>query len=201
MRFDLTIITATVDRPKDLYRLLEAAAAQRVGKLFVEHLIVLDGPGQEESVVVNREFRGHPRIKRRIVQLETTHGEWGAKAKDVGISEAHGDLIVFWDDDNWFFPHALSTVAMAMARARCDVGVFPVQNRMDGFRILPRWDQGLCLGNLDTACLAVRQAVARRSTWYDQQGKGTDWRFFARLANSGAVVKTFPHLDPVGVHL
>ncbi|MEZ5949950.1 MAG: glycosyltransferase family A protein [Planctomycetaceae bacterium] len=55
-------------------------------------------------------FPEEERILRRCVPLPDSQGQFGAALRDAGLREATGRYVVFWDDDNWFYPHAACNV-------------------------------------------------------------------------------------------
>ncbi|MEZ6057391.1 MAG: hypothetical protein R3C01_11885, partial [Planctomycetaceae bacterium] len=56
-------------------------------------------------------------------------------------------------------------------------------------------------GNIDSGCFLVQTDLARRGHWFDQQGYGTDYRYFTRLIERVGVeaVRFVPTV--IGVHL
>jgi len=112
----VSIITPTFQRAKDLWRVLEVVRLQRWGEGEIEHLVIPDGPPDRATQTVLRAFPEEERILRRCVPLPDSQGQFGAACKDAGLREATGRYVVFWDDDNWFYPHALQCLLVSGKR-------------------------------------------------------------------------------------
>ncbi|MEZ6066059.1 MAG: glycosyltransferase family A protein [Planctomycetaceae bacterium] len=100
---DISVITATRQRPKHLEACLHHFRQQSLGGLRAEHIVVSDGPDD----YARRQVQSYGA---RYDQLPESAGQWGAAAKDRGIELARGRYVCFWDDDNWYEPHALATL-------------------------------------------------------------------------------------------
>jgi len=203
---DITLITATWQRPKDLWRLLECVHLQELGTLQLEHLIVHDGPADRATRQVLNVFRSQRQISRRLLELPEQRGQFGAACKDAGLQIARGKAVAFWDDDNWFYPHAITTL-WRLLEAGTSVGVAQVLHNIRSYRPLPdlqRWQadgESFRLGNLDTACFMLRTRLAQTGFWFDQAGRGSDYRYFQRVI--APLPPTAIAFEPVviGVHL
>ncbi len=203
----VSIITPTFRRAKDLWRLLEAVRLQQWGDGLIEHLVVPDGPPERATQTVLRAFPAEERIRRRSVPLPESQGQFGAACKDAGLREATGRYVVFWDDDNWFYPHALACL-LALASEAYPIVV--AQLRHNRFRYEPvpsvaRWEQDdrqFRLGNIDTGCFLIERNLARRAEWSDQQGPGSDFRYFERVVQAaGGYDAVLFEPTVIGVHL
>jgi GT2 family glycosyltransferase len=75
-------------------------------------LVILDDDGAARDLIPN-----HPRI--RYKQLRGTH-TLGAK-RNLCVAESRGDLILHWDDDDWFAPRRISDQVDALLRARAEI--------------------------------------------------------------------------------
>lgn len=157
---NLSVITATHQRPEFLSHCLEQFRRQSLGGLKVEHIVVSDGPDEHAKYLANQ-------ADARYFELPEPVGQWGAGAKDRGILEARGRYVCFWDDDNIYESHAL--VALFAAVQNVEIGVVRTQHRFRrrlGFVTIPRrWDGRFVLGDIDTMCVCVQTELARRETW------------------------------------
>jgi GT2 family glycosyltransferase len=190
---DLTVITATCDRPKHLARTLQAVADQRC-PLTVEHIVVHDGPGPRSRFLANL-------FGARYFETEGL-GHWGAGCKDLGIREARGEYVVFWDDDNSYEPWALT--ALYVAAHGHDIGIVRclwVGLEKEIVRVLPPTrDDDFAEGDVDTICLCVRRDLASRVSWYDMgEARGEDFRWLEAVRALGPRLNYVPVV--VGKHL
>ncbi len=108
-------------------------------------------------------------------------GAMGSLARDLGIREARGQYLVFWDDDNLYEPHALATLFAAACEA--DIGVVQTRYRCRtraGEITIPRqWSGQFVAGDVDTMCVCVRR----------------NWPF----RNRGSSDRTSEHRDRLGL--
>ena len=107
---DLSVITATHRRPKHLAMCLEQFRLQSSGNLRVEQIVVSDGPDRQARYLATA-------AGARYIELDRTYGQWGAAAKDAGLTAARGNYVCLWDDDNRYAPHAAATLYAAACGA------------------------------------------------------------------------------------
>ncbi len=192
---DLSVITATYKRPKHLAMCLAQFRQQSVGNLRVEQIVVSDGPDPQARFLAQN-------AKARYVELDRRHGLWGAAAKDAGIAAALGEYVCFWDDDNLYESHALSTLFAAAVGV--DIGVVQVRchkKRGRGQVVLPRaWTGVFRCGDIDTMNVCVRRQCAALEPWADGSGdRANDFRWLHRLSRRGINSRYVP--IEIGEHL
>ena len=194
---DLTVITATRRRPALLASCLAQFRSQSLGELRCEHLVVSDGVDPEVRWLA-REFGA------RYVERPEPGGQWGSLARDLGIREARGQYVCFWDDDNLYEPHALATLFTAACGH--DIGVLQTRYRCRtrlGQIIIPRrWDGTFQRGDVDTMCICIRRDLASRETWEQRpppQRPTTDWHWLHRIERYQPVIRFVPLV--IGHHL
>jgi glycosyltransferase involved in cell wall biosynthesis len=102
MRPLISVVIATYKRPGLLFRCLHALQKQRTDKSIFEVIVVTDGPDSTvHSMHVNCHLKG---LRLRTYSLKVKSGP--AAARNLGWKMAHGELILFTDDDcipdkNW----------------------------------------------------------------------------------------------------
>lgn len=169
----LSIITATRGRPALLWQCCEHVRRQSCDGISVEHIIVSD-ISHEETKYVARCFG--------VRYFETSGGplDQGNRGRDVGIREARGQYVAFWDDDNAYYPH--SAVSQYAAAYGVGVGLTQVHH-LQLRKVIPEIPfAGPQLGHVDTACLCVDHRLAKLSPWVDgQDGRCGDWRWLERI--------------------
>jgi GT2 family glycosyltransferase len=203
---DISVITATRDRPKHLARTLEMFRVQDChATLRCEHIVVSDEPDPRNRFLASR-------YGARYAEHAAPMGLWGAGCKDTGIGMATGRYVVFWDDDNIYHRDCLANLYRATARAghagHYDIGI--CQCEWLGLVRLTSWcgpaipvpgeNPWPAYGDVDTMCLCVRTSLAREVAWHDgREEAGTDYRWLSRLLNRGAVFNFRPVV--IGKHL
>ncbi len=190
---DLTVVTATRGRPKQLATCLAQFRSQ-THNLRVEQIVVFDGEEPDEASI-----KLCSRSGARWLHNTKNPGGCGAAAKDLGIGDAAGQFSAIFDDDNLWRPEALAVLYASVYGV--DLGICqclhhgplePLRSaRM--VRIPPVWRGGPTFGEIDTMCLCVRTAVARTVPWDDgDQSRGTDYRWVRRLVAAGAQTRFLP---------
>lgn len=197
-RVNLSIITATYNRPGGLFHTCREAGRQYLDAqthgLVIEHLVVADGPDDGARALCER----FPWV--RYLELPEHFGAVGTACKDAGIEAARGEYCVFWDDDNAWSEHAaLHQLANA---AGFDIGITGMIHRQLGWKAIPEKWEGKGrpgYGDIDTGCICVRTEVARRVRWQDQHPGDDDWHWLCKLIAGGATVRV--NRDVLGWHL
>jgi len=194
---DLTVITATCQRPAQLANCLAQFRQQSVGNLRCEHLVVSDGIDPQARWLARE-------AGARCIERLEPGGQWGSLARDVGIREAAGRYVCFWDDDNLYEPHALA--CLFAAAVDVDVGVVQTRYRCRtraGQITIPRqWNGTFQQGDVDTMCVCVRQELALREAWEQHPPPTrptTDWNWLHRLEQLQPRVRFVPIV--IGWHL
>lgn len=195
--YDLTVITATYQRPAQLANCLAQFQQQSVGTLRCQHLVISDGVDRQARAL-SREFGT------TFIERPEPGGQWGSLARDVGIHEAQGQFVCFWDDDNLYEPHALATLFAAGVDA--DVGVVQTRYRCrirPGQVTIPRqWTGSFRKGDIDTMCVCVRRELALQELWEQQPPPSqptTDWHWLQRLEQHQPRIRFVPIV--IGWHL
>ncbi len=195
--YDLTVITATCRRPAQLANCLSQFQQQSVGTLRCQHLVVSDGV-DPQARALSRQFGA------TYIERPEPGGQWGSLARDVGVREAQGRYVCFWDDDNLYEPHALATLFAAAVDA--DMGVVQTRYRCRtraGQVTIPRqWAGSFRKGDVDTMCVCVRRELALRELWEQQlplKGPTTDWHWLNRLERHQPRIRFVPVV--IGWHL
>lgn len=191
----ISVITATWNRPSQLAACLHQWAAQARGGLEAEMIVVSDGPDPRAAALAQAAgVRFHAR--------EATGGRYGVYAKDAGLALARGDYVCFWDDDNLYEPHALTTLYAAAYGV--DLGIVQVRHldRPTGtLHVIPRTNTNpFRLGNVDTLCLCLRREFALQEAWSGSDApRNTDHDWLTRLQRHTPKTRLVPII--IGTHL
>ena len=127
MRPDLSVIVCTYNRSESLRRTLARLAGQRADGFDYE-VIVVDNNSRDQTRQVVTESQALFGGRLRYL-LETRQGQ--SYARNSGIGEARGEIVVFTDDDVEPEDTWLSQLRAAFMRFEADC-VFG--------KVLPRWD-------------------------------------------------------------
>ncbi len=164
-------VILTSNRPQWLANCLNQCRHQSTGELWTELIVVAEGSHQEFDPVLS-----FYKPDRSIIKC--VEGLCGAYAKDEGLRAARGDYVCFWDDDNVYYPHALTTLYAAAQGS--DIGIVKTRFMGTRFREIPR-THVIEFGNVDTMCLCVNRAIATKVKWSDHKEKGTDFAYLTGL--------------------
>lgn len=156
-----------------LWQCCEHFRRQSVGGISVEHIVVSDGADEESRRVAGM-------FGSRYFATAGGMTDQGNRGRDVGIREARGQYVCFWDDDNVYYPH--SAVAQYAAAYGMGIGLTQVHHRQLR-NVIPEIPfAGPQLGHVDTACLCVDRRLAQTAAWVDgQNGRCGDWLWLERL--------------------
>lgn len=136
----------------------------------------------------------------RYLELDQNHGGWGAYANDAGVNAALGEYVVFWNDDNLYYKHALSSLHAASQGV--DIGLCQVVHwDQERHMILPEtWRGQFQMGEVDTMCICVRRELAQQESWaIEPVPYEVDFYWLTRLQQRGATVNFSPVV--IGEHL
>ena len=104
-------LVSVIVRTKDRLHLLRDALASLVVQEYthLEILVINDG-GADASGTVAQTQRRFPHF--RLIQSRFSQGR--VRSANIGLNEATGELICFLDDDDWFLPSHIRTLAEAL---------------------------------------------------------------------------------------
>ncbi len=134
-----SLIVATLNRVDELERLLSSLDSQAYKEFEV--IIVDQNPDDRILPVLQR----HANLSTR--HLRSSRGL--SRARNVGLPFAKGDIIAFPDDDCWYPPQLLASVARWFNENPGFGALFAVLREADGTPVGPTWP--------DSPCLATRK--------------------------------------------
>lgn len=172
----LTVITPTLARPSLRATLASIAPQLHDGD---EHIVIGDGAqprAAETCAEYGASYQDGPQ----------THN-YGAAQRDVGISLARGDWLLFCDDDDTFTPDALATVRQVVVDNPTMPHLFRMRYRASGVVL---WqDDIVCEGNVGTPMIVVPTCL-ELPAWSDGHPVAytSDHRFIQRVTDLYGVV-------------
>jgi glycosyltransferase involved in cell wall biosynthesis len=116
-----------------------------------------------------------------ILKRQPIHDDYGATAKDTGLSMARGEYVCFFDDDNIYYPNAISTMYSTVMGH--DIGICRVHYKDT---IIPprvgQWGTGSIIesGKIDSMCFAIRTSLAKQFKWAGG-GRFSDIRYLEKV--------------------
>lgn len=172
----LTVITPTLARPSLRGTLASIAPQLHDGD---EHIVIGDG-AQPRAAETCAEYGAS-------YQDGTQTHNYGAAQRDVGISLARGDWLLFCDDDDTFTPDALATVRQVVVDNPTMPHLFRMRYRASGVVL---WqDDIVCEGNVGTPMIVVPTCL-ELPAWSDGHPVAytSDHRFIQRVTDLYGVV-------------
>jgi glycosyltransferase involved in cell wall biosynthesis len=141
---------------------------QSISGIKIEHIIIQEAKNFEDFYTSDSI---HCVIKRQPLS-----NDYGAAAKDEGLKLAKGEYACFFDDDNIYYPHALSTLYSTVLNH--DIGICKVRYKD---RVIPSANKIECC-DIDTMCFIVRASLAKQVEWAGG-GRFSDYRFINNVKN------------------
>lgn len=166
---DLSIIVTTTDN-KNLHRVLNYIEKQSVLGIDYEVVIVQES---DNLLTIDTKIP----VNKMTITRQDKHNDYGATAKDVGISISNGEYVVFWDDDNLYYDHAI--VSLYSTAQNFDIGVVKVEHNG---AVIPT-SKSIAPGLIDTMCVCVKKELAALGRWNDGGGRYSDYRWLIKIAN------------------
>jgi glycosyltransferase involved in cell wall biosynthesis len=111
--------------------------------------------------------------------------------RNLACAAARGDIVVHWDDDDWFGRHRLRCQIEPIAAGRADVTGLEnryVWNLIDGsfWTLSEELHQRMFVGNVHGGTLAYRKSLLGARLRYDDINLAEDAGLLTRLLHSGA---------------
>jgi glycosyltransferase involved in cell wall biosynthesis len=113
----VSIVMTHHDRPQYFLQALASVRDQDYPNFEV--IMVDDGSKRPESHAMLAGLEAE--VKRRRWKLIRTENRYVGAARNTGVRASRGKFIVFVDDDNALFPHAVSTFVSAISHSKSDV--------------------------------------------------------------------------------
>jgi glycosyltransferase involved in cell wall biosynthesis len=125
----VSLVLATVNRTSEVDRLLASLDAQTYRNF--EIILVDQNPDERLAGLL----MGHPNL--RIQHLRSAPGL--SRARNVALPIVSGDIVAFPDDDCWYPPQLLSSVADWFSIHQDFDALIGIMRTPEGNAILPRW--------------------------------------------------------------
>jgi hypothetical protein len=183
---DFSIIIPS-SRPKTLAHVLRDLNGQSADGLRYEIVIVQESnEGFEDFILLT-----YP-LCTRVFRQSVCH-DCGATARDRGLRESEGRYVVFWDDDNIYYPHAVATL-FSISNG-FDIGIARTRHRGLTIPI----GKTLKAGDIDSMCFCVRREIAAKVKWADYGGRYNDFRWVTKVAGLAEKMNYSPII--IGEHI
>ncbi len=205
MKLRFGIITPTFQRYRFLPKVFRQVQAQTYPHWTF--MLVNDGPDPQTRRIFERYGAGDAGMQ--YLETPATTRDWGSQPRAAGVQLLTQlpqplDYLLFWDDDNAFYPEALRTVALELQRLDWpDLLLIPMaleRSQTPRPSLDPHRAQ---ISEVDTGSFVVRPHLARdayRTCLTQGRGRGQDFRFYDAIRSadrSRIVVSTAP---PIGRH-
>jgi GT2 family glycosyltransferase len=201
----VSVILVHHDRPSFLLQAVASVEQQDYPNL--ELIIVDDGSKLPASHTVLDQLESSFAGKKNRCRIVRRSGGYLGAARNAGVRDAAGGLILFLDDDNALFGDAVSTMVRAIETSGSDICLalyrtyygpqLPADQELGSINYLPLG------GSLDLAMfnntIGDAGAMFRRNVFdkigyqMEQHGvAGEDWEFFVRALFSGLKIRIIP---------
>jgi hypothetical protein len=188
----VSVVVPTRDRPFLLRDALQSVARQSYGNWEV--IVADDGGGDAAAVARTLE----PHAAARVKVVRTEGGKGAARARNLAVAAARGEILAFLDDDDLYLPEHLAELVLAVAPSGAPVAYTEsaaVEERLDeGRRVeirrasaLPyRYSRSLLLvrNMIPTACWGMRRECFLRWGGFDEGlACAEDWDLLLRYSS------------------
>lgn len=187
----VSVVVPTRDRPFLLRDALQSVARQSYGNWEV--IVANDGSGDAAGVALALGPQAATRVK--VVRTEGAKG--AARARNLAVAAARGEILAFLDDDDLYLPEHLAALVQAMAPSGAPVAYTEsaaVEERLeDGRRVeirrasalSYRYSRSLLLvrNMIPTACWGMRRECFQRWGGFDEGlACAEDWDLLLRYS-------------------
>jgi glycosyltransferase involved in cell wall biosynthesis len=199
----ISIIMVHHDRPQYLPQAIEAVERQDYPNY--ELILVDDGSALPESHAILDELE--PRFKKKGWRILRKENRYLGAARNAGVRASKGERILFVDDDNALFDHAVSTFVKAMDHSRSDIctafsKIFhepfvPPDQKYGYIHYFPlggSLDLALIHNSFGDANAMIRREVFDKIGFQieDYGFTAQDWEFYTRATLAGLKVRIIP---------
>ena len=152
-------------------------------------LIVVDGDPDDGGAA----FAGDPRIRRERVPANWSIGAMRNRACEL----ARGEVIIFWDDDDWYADNRVSTQVRPILDGTADITALSDMAFFD----LEAWSFWRCSGELHRrlfrfdvggGTIAFRRSIFERNCRFPHTSLAEDADFIERAVTRGARLTALP---------
>jgi glycosyltransferase involved in cell wall biosynthesis len=166
---DISIISPT-NSPKKLAQLLNQIQSQSHNGLAIELIIIQESYNQVPFRMVQS-----PILANATIIRSKPHYDYGCVARNLGLKSATGQYVVFWDDDNIYYNHAIA--ALYTTALDNDIGICRTYH-LD--MVIPIYDEPT-MGDIDTMCICVKRDLALKEAWPTNKTKYSDFIYINNL--------------------
>jgi glycosyltransferase involved in cell wall biosynthesis len=175
-RLKFSLLTGTLGRTVELQRLLTSLSRQTYRDFDI---IIVDQNPDDRVALLLKQFESCL----RVLHVRSMPGL--SRARNAGLPFCNGDVVAFPDDDCWYPPNLLETVACTLTE-RPQVGFLTARWQDErGRDVLGRWpahEQRVSLNHVWTRAISftifLRRATVERVGRFDERlgvGAGTRW--------------------------
>lgn len=165
---DISVVIPS-SRPKSLAHVITYINEQETTGLNYELIII------QESNTNFDKFNciSYP-IQTKIIRKKLGY-DCGANARDIGAEATCGDYVLFWDDDNIYYRHAI--VSSYLTALNNDIGITRVKHN----DIIIPIEDNIIAGEIDSMCICTKSIFAKTTKWADGGGRYNDYRWISSL--------------------
>lgn len=173
---DISIISPSC-RPANLARLLDQISCQSHEGINFELILILESNGLDFSQIHN------PLLNRAKILKSKINHDYGASSKDLGLLHASGEYVLFWDDDNIYYKHAL--ISQYANASGYDLGI----SRAYHLHYTIPQANNIQAGDIDTMNICIRKELARKCSWQSMGTKYSDYIYISKLLEHNPTIR------------
>jgi hypothetical protein len=174
---DISIITPCMSH-LNLAKFLQQLSEQSNDGITYELILILEA--QDHSKFTNIH---NPLLNQAKIFKTKPHYDYGATARDLGLLHALGEYVLFWDDDNIYYKHALA--AQYANIVGYDLGISKAYHLN---YIIPN-SKDISPGDIDTINICVSKQLAKKCKWSHNGTKYSDYIYIIKLLEHNPVIR------------
>ena len=174
---DISVITPTTN-PANLARFLQQLHEQSHEGISYEIILIYESDDFSKFRNIN-----NPLLQKAKIFNSKRHYDGGAIARDLGLLNAIGEYVLFWDDDNIYFKHAL--ISQYINANGYDIGI----SRAYHLNYTIPCSNAVTAGDIDTINICVKKELAKKERWSNQGTKYSDFIYITKLLSHEPTVR------------
>jgi glycosyltransferase involved in cell wall biosynthesis len=161
-------------------------------------LIVVDDGEDPVEDLVSEAAASPPSGTARIRYLRTPRRTSIGSKRNIACAEARGEIIVHWDDDDWYAPDRLSVQAAPILAEQADLTGFENSYTLElpaarFWTIHPALHRRMFVGDVHGGTLAYRRALYERGFRYPPANLAEDAAFIKQALRAGLRLVRLPN--------
>jgi glycosyltransferase involved in cell wall biosynthesis len=182
----VSCIMPTADRPDWLQQAIRYFQAQDYAE---RELVIVDASAKSLGAMIPDDAR--------IRHVRVPPGKTIGAMRNLACELAHGDIIVHWDDDDWYGPDRISAQVQPIVEGRADITgltdtTFFELPSWTFWRCSPELHQRMFVQDVHGGTLAFRRSLFGADCRYPDRSLAEDAEFLLRAVRRGGRIERLP---------